>query len=103
MDLKIQHLLQRKFLNYFWFHYFSHTRKHPLDFLQESLRIFWDEYPYNLYLIFLINFSFSRTMVAYKPWLTIDVIAIPGPTHPFPQNPQKFLPKYDPNDDVLLE
>ena len=40
-------------------------------------------------------------MAAYKPWLTIDVIAILGPTHPFPKNPQKLFPKYDPNDDVL--
>ena len=40
-------------------------------------------------------------MEAYKHYLTIDVIAILGPTHPFPKNPQKFLPKYDPDDDVL--
>ena len=40
-------------------------------------------------------------MVAYKPWLTIDYIDIPGPTHPFPKNPEKFLPKYDPDDDIL--
>jgi hypothetical protein len=40
-------------------------------------------------------------MVAYKPCLTIDVITIPGPTHPFPKNLQKFLPKYDPDNDVL--
>jgi hypothetical protein len=42
-------------------------------------------------------------MARYKPWLTIDAIVIPGPTHPLPKKPQKFLPKYDPNDDVLLE
>ena len=42
-------------------------------------------------------------MAAYKPWLTIDAIDIHGPTHPFPKNPQKFLPKYDPDDDVLPE
>ena len=40
-------------------------------------------------------------MAAYKPWLTIDSIDIHGPTHPFPKNTQKFLPKYDPDDDVL--
>ena len=40
-------------------------------------------------------------MEAYKPWLTIDVISIPGPTHPLPKKPQKFLPKYDLDDDVL--
>ena len=42
-------------------------------------------------------------MEGYKPWLTIDVICIPGPTHPFSKNPQIFFPKYDPDDDVLLE
>ena len=42
-------------------------------------------------------------MEAYKPWLTIDYIAIPSPTHPFPKNTQKLLPKYDPDDDVLPE
>lgn len=40
-------------------------------------------------------------MESYKPWLTIYYISIPGPTHPFPKNPQKFFPKYDPHDDVL--
>ena len=40
-------------------------------------------------------------MVAYKPWLNIDVIVIPGLTHPLPEKPQKFLPKYDHDDDVL--
>ena len=42
-------------------------------------------------------------MAAYKPWLTVDSIDIPCPTHPFPKNPQKFFPKYDPDDDVLPE
>ena len=42
-------------------------------------------------------------MVEYKPWITIDAISIPGPAHPFPKKPQKFLPKYDPDDDVLPE
>ena len=42
-------------------------------------------------------------MTTYKPWLTKDVIAIPGASHRFPKNPQKFLPKYDIDDDVLLE
>ena len=42
-------------------------------------------------------------MAAYQPWLTIDAIAIPGPTHPLPKKPQNFLPKYDPDDDVLPE
>ena len=42
-------------------------------------------------------------MAAYKLCLTIDAIAIPSPTHPFPKNPQKFFSKYDHDDDVLLE
>ena len=40
-------------------------------------------------------------METYKPCLTKYVIAIPGPTHPFPKNQQKLLPKYDPDDGVL--
>ena len=39
-------------------------------------------------------------MATYKPLLTIDAIAIPGPTHRLPKKPQKFLPKYDPDDDI---
>jgi hypothetical protein len=42
-------------------------------------------------------------MAGYNPWLTIDAIAIPGPTHTLPKKPQKFLPKYDPDDDVSPE
>ena len=42
-------------------------------------------------------------MAPYKPWVTINSIAISGPTHPFPKNPQVFLPKYEPDDDVLPE
>ena len=42
-------------------------------------------------------------MVVYKPWITNDAISIPGTSHPFPKNPQKFLPKYDLDDDVLPE
>ena len=42
-------------------------------------------------------------MEAYQPWLTIDVISIPGPTHPLSKKPQKFLPKYDPDEDISPE
>ena len=42
-------------------------------------------------------------MATYKPYLTIDAISIPGTTHPFPKHPEKFFPKYDPDDGVLLE
>ena len=37
------------------------------------------------------------------PWITIDVICIFGTTHPFPKHPEKFFPKYDPDDGVLPE
>ena len=42
-------------------------------------------------------------MEACKPWITIDVIDIPSPTHPLPKKPQKFLPKYDPDDHISPE
>ena len=42
-------------------------------------------------------------MAAYKPWITIDAIAIPGTSDSFPNHPHKFLPKYDPDDAVLPE
>ena len=40
-------------------------------------------------------------MATCKPWLTKYSLSIPSPTHPFPKNPHKFFPKYDPDDDVL--
>ena len=40
-------------------------------------------------------------MATYRSWLTIDVISIPGTSHPFPKHPEKFLLKYDPDDGVL--
>ena len=42
-------------------------------------------------------------MAGYKPWLTIDAIAIPGPTHPLPKKPHKFLLNYDLDGGVLPE
>jgi hypothetical protein len=42
-------------------------------------------------------------MAVYKPWLTIDVIDISGPTHLLPKKPPKCFPKYDIDDDVLPE
>ena len=42
-------------------------------------------------------------MATCQPWLTIDAIAIPGPKHPLPKKPQKFLPKYDLDDDMSPE
>lgn len=33
---------------------------------------------------------------ALPPWLTQDVVAIPGQQHPLPKNAEKVLPKFDP-------
>ena len=30
-----------------------------------------------------------------RPWLDQDVVAILGPQHPLPKNPEKWLPKFD--------
>jgi hypothetical protein len=32
-----------------------------------------------------------------RPWLDQDVVAIPGPQHPFPKHPEKWLTKFDPD------
>jgi hypothetical protein len=32
-----------------------------------------------------------------RPWLDQDVVAIPGPQHPLPKHPEKWLPKFDPD------
>jgi hypothetical protein len=32
-----------------------------------------------------------------RPWLDQDAMAIPGPQHPFPKHPEKWLPKFDPD------
>jgi hypothetical protein len=42
-------------------------------------------------------------MAAYKPWLTIDSIALPSPTHPLSKKPQNFIPKYDLDDNISRE
>ena len=42
-------------------------------------------------------------MAINQPWLTIDVISIPGTLHPLPKHPERLLPKYDPDDGVLPE
>jgi hypothetical protein len=30
-----------------------------------------------------------------RPWLDQDVMEIPGPQHPLPKHPEKWLPKFD--------
>ena len=32
-----------------------------------------------------------------RPWLDQDVVAVPGPQHPLPKHPEKWLPKFDPD------
>jgi hypothetical protein len=38
-----------------------------------------------------------------RPWLHQDVVAIPGPQHPFPKHPEKWLPKFDPDSKQCVE
>ena len=40
-------------------------------------------------------------MAANPRWLTINPLAIAGPQNDLPKNPDKLLPKFDPNDDIL--
>ena len=42
-------------------------------------------------------------MTTNQPWLTINAISIPGPQNPLPKHPKTFLPKFDPDKDILLE
>jgi hypothetical protein len=32
-----------------------------------------------------------------RPWRDQDAVAIPGPQHPLPKHPEKWLPKFDPD------
>ena len=49
------------------------------------------------------NFNFIANMASNRPWLDVDVIAVPGAQHPFPKHPKKLLPKLDPDNDVSAE
>ena len=40
-------------------------------------------------------------MEAKKPWLTIHSLSIPGPQNPLTKHPEKFLPKFDLDKDIL--
>jgi ribonuclease HI len=38
-----------------------------------------------------------------RPWLDQDVVAVPGPQHPLPKHPEKWLTKFDPDSKQLAE
>ena len=40
-------------------------------------------------------------MAANPRWLTINSLIIPRHQNPLPKNPNKLLPKFDPDDDIL--
>ena len=42
-------------------------------------------------------------MVANQPWITINVLGIPGSQNALPKSLEKLLPKFDPDKDVLPE
>ena len=42
-------------------------------------------------------------MEANQPWLTINSLAIPGPQNPLTNHPEKILPMFDPDNDILPE
>ena len=49
------------------------------------------------------NLRFLSTMAANRPWLVVDVVAVPRAQHPLPKHPEKLLPKFDPDNDVTPE
>jgi hypothetical protein len=38
-----------------------------------------------------------------RPWLDQDVVVVPGPQHPLPKHPEKWLPKFDPDSKKIVE
>jgi hypothetical protein len=38
-----------------------------------------------------------------RPWLDQDVVAVPGAEHPLPKHPEKWLPKFDPDEKQIAE
>jgi hypothetical protein len=38
-----------------------------------------------------------------RPWLDQDAVAVPGPQHPLPKHPEKWLPKFDPDSKQIAE
>lgn len=49
------------------------------------------------------NFNFLGNMVANRPCLAADAIAVPSSQHPLPKHPEKLLPRFDPDNDVTPE
>jgi hypothetical protein len=42
-------------------------------------------------------------MAANRPWLAMGVVVVPGAQHPLPKHPERLLPKFDPNNDIIPE
>jgi hypothetical protein len=38
-----------------------------------------------------------------RPWLDQDAVSVPGPQHPLPKHPEKWLPKFDPDSKQIVE
>ena len=38
-----------------------------------------------------------------RPWTNPRDVQLPGPLHPLSKNPERWLPKYNPDDDLLAE
>jgi hypothetical protein len=38
-----------------------------------------------------------------RPWLDQDVVVVPRAQHPLPKNPEKWLPKFDPDSKQIVE
>jgi hypothetical protein len=52
---------------------------------------------------FIPNLVLRGSMVANRPWITIDALTIAGASNALPKSPKKLFPKFDPNKDVLPE
>jgi hypothetical protein len=48
-----------------------------------------------------LNFTFGGNMEDNPRWLTTNPLAISGPQNPLHKNPDKLLPKFDSDDDIL--
>ena len=48
-----------------------------------------------------LNFTFGGNMATNQPWVTINALAIPGPQNPLPKHPEKLLPMFDTDKDIL--
>ena len=50
-----------------------------------------------------LNFNFRGNMAANQPWLTITTLSTPSPQNPLLKHPEKIMPKFDPDKDILPE